>query len=260
MLFFDDNNFSFGYAGELVTEEPYIHVRRVLKKSFEIIYVTKGILYMEEDGIKYELTPNQILVLEQGKFQGGYKVHEGGTAFYWMHYHTDNLPIPLKLYTGDEYHEVKSLFKKLLHVYSTHTYGKCAKDALALCIYEELKKISKSEKSFPPIINKITEYVKRNLEKKLTVSSIANKFGYNPDYLSRVFYNATGITLKEHIIDTKLKEAKNYLLTTDLPLKQIAGKLGFEDENLFIKFFSYHEKQAPTACRNSYFNSRILNK
>ena len=105
MLILDNTKFSFLSVGELSTDKPYIHMKRVMK-SFEVIFVTNGTLYMEEDGIQYALTPNQILVLEPDKFHRGYKIHEGGTAFYWFHYRTDNLPIPFKTYTGNEYHEV----------------------------------------------------------------------------------------------------------------------------------------------------------
>ena len=259
MLTFDNTNFSFLSVGELSTDKPYIHMKRVMK-SFEVVFVTNGTLYMEEDGIQYELTPNQILVLEPDKLHRGYKIHEGGTAFYWFHYKTDSLPIPFKTYTGNEYHEAKLLLKKLLHVSNTPSYSVYARDALALSVYEELKKIMKEDAFFKPAIKKITEYVRGNIKSNITVASVAAKLGYNPDYLSKAFCKATGITLKKYIIDARLNAAKDYLHTSNLSVKQIAYELGFDDETLFIKFFTYHEKLSPTAYRNKYFNTYILNK
>ena len=259
MLTFGNTNFSFLSVGELSTENPYIHMKRVID-SFEVIFVTNGTLYMEEDGIQYELTQNQILVLESGKLHRGYKIHEGGTAFYYFHYRTDNLPIPFKTYTGNEYHEVKLLLKKLLHVSHTPSYSVYARDALALSIYEELKKIIKEEVFFKPVIKKITEYVRGNINSSITVASVAAALGYNPDYLSKAFCKATGTTLKKYIIEARLNAAKDYLHTSDLSVKQISYELGFDDEALFIKFFTYHEKISPTSYRNKYFNTFIRNK
>lgn len=259
MLKLENSTFSYYMSGELDTQEPYIHMKRTMK-SYELIFVTKGILYMEENGIQYELSQNQMIILEPDKLHRGYKIHEGGTGFYWFHYNADNLPIPFKTYTGKEYHETKALLKKMFHVSKTPTYSETACDALALCIYEELKQISKEGISFKPVVKKITEHIRVNLDKKLTVASIAQKFGYNPDYLSKAFCNATGITLKQYIVDSKLKVAKDYLHSTELSIKQIAYNLGFNDELVFIKFFTYHEMQSPTAFRNKYFNTHILNK
>lgn len=39
-----------------------------------------------------------------------------------------------------------------------------------------------------------------------------------------------------------MKLAKDFLLTTDMSVKQISRELGYSEENLFIKFFTYHEK------------------
>ncbi len=256
MLKLDDAQFSFRSIGELSTTEPYRHMERVMK-SYEVIFVTNGILYMEEDGIKYELYPNQIIVLEPDKLHRGYKVYEGGTSFYWMHYTTDSLPIPFKTYLGNEYHEAKQLLKKLLHIAYTPAYSVYARDALALSIYEELKKISILSDSFKPVIKKAIEHVRINIKEKVTVASIAKELGYNPDYLSKAFCNAMGMTLKKYITVSKLKAAKDYLHSSELSVKQIAYELGFENEMLFVKFFSYHEKMSPAAYRNKYFNTYI---
>ena len=43
-------------------------------------------------------------------------------------------------------------------------------------------------------------------------------------------------------------------------MKQIASELGFSNENLFIKFFLYHEKITPTAFRSRYYNTHLNNR
>lgn len=46
-----------------------------------------------------------------------------------------------------------------------------------------------------------------------------------------------------------MKLAKDFLLTTDMSVKQISRELGYSEENLFIKFFTYHEKISPAAFK-----------
>jgi AraC-like DNA-binding protein len=57
-----------------------------------------------------------------------------------------------------------------------------------------------------------------------------------------------------------MKLAKDLLLTTDMSVKQISRELGYSEENLFIKFFTYHEKISPAAFKAKYCNTHINNK
>ena len=57
-----------------------------------------------------------------------------------------------------------------------------------------------------------------------------------------------------------MKLAKDLLLTTDMSVKQISRELGYSEENLFIKFFTYHEKISPAAFLAKYCNTHINHK
>jgi YesN/AraC family two-component response regulator len=94
----------------------------------------------------------------------------------------------------------------------------------------------------------------------VTVSEIADHYGYNVDYIGKLFKANFGLSLKKYIALQRLNLAKDLLLTTMLSVKQIAGEIGYEDENAFVKFFVYHEKMSPTVFRNNYFNTHINNR
>ena len=100
-------------------------------------------------------------------------------------------------------------------------------------------------------MNKIREWVRINSEKPLRVSDIAGEFGYNVDYLARIFKKITGISIKTFINDMRMNLLRNQLLSTDLPLKRIASDFGFDDYKSFLKFFTYHEGVTPTEFRES---------
>ena len=93
-----------------------------------------------------------------------------------------------------------------------------------------------------------------------TCLEIAQNFGYNTDYIGKYFKKARGIGLKEYLTAQRIKLAKDLLLTTDMSVKQISRELGYGEENLFIKFFTYHEKISPAAFKAKYCNTHINNK
>ena len=110
------------------------------------------------------------------------------------------------------------------------------------------------------LANKAAEYIRININKNISAKAVSEKFKYNCDYLSKLFKKTFDIGIKEYIIKEKINIAKDMLLTTDFSIKEISAKLGFRDENLFIKFFMYHEKISPGKFRNKYFNVHFNNK
>ena len=68
----------------------------------------------------------------------------------------------------------------------------------------------------------------------------------NADYLSRVFKNETGTSLKEHIIRRKMDAARMLLTTTELPVSVIASKLGYDNFSYFSQVYRRVMGASPT--------------
>ncbi len=260
MIRFENGRFfSYEMIGEFRSDEPWIHPRRVIN-SFEVILVLEGEVHIAEEEAQYSLYKDGILILSPDKEHYGFKTSVGTTAFYWFHFHTD-LPLPFKTLGGAEVYEIKKQLKRLLHVTNTPSYSSDVSDALGFLIFEELSQRGGMEASSNlGLVSKIKEYIRGNLLKYPTVAEISSHFGYNPDYIGKLFKNTVGVGLKEYISAERLKPAKDMLLTTSKTVKQIALELNFSEENLFIKFFCYHEGCSPTAYRSKYYNTHINNK
>lgn len=251
--------FSYDMIGEFHSSGEWIHPGRNIK-SYEIILVLEGTVYIAEETREYILQKNQLLILEPFMEHYGYKTVSEPTAFYWLHFFTD-LEIPLKSYMGADIYEIKQLIKKLLHITNTPTYSPAAADSAGYLIFEELIRLSAEDTSSNhALASQITEYIRNNKKRGITVSDIARHFGYNADYIGKYFKKIHGIGLKEYLAVQRIKLAKDFLLTTDMSVKQISSELGYNEENLFIKFFTYHEKISPAAFKAKYCNTHINNK
>ena len=251
--------FSYDMIGEFHSSGEWIHPKRRIN-SFEVILVLEGTVYIAEETREYALQKNQLLLLEPFKEHYGYKAVSEPTAFYWFHFFTD-LKIPLKSYNGTDIYEIKQLLKKLLHISNSPIYSSAAADSAGYLVFEELIRLSLEENtSNQALVAKITEYIRNNIKNGVTVSNIADHFGYNADYIGKYFKRIHGIGLKEYLAVQKIKFAKDFLLTTDMSVKQISRELGYSEENLFIKFFTYHERISPAAFKAKYCNTHINNK
>lgn len=249
-------------SGLFSTSQKWIHPRRIID-SYEIIYVTNGEVYIEENGIEYHLNRGDALLLLPGTVHTGSRISEGVTEFFWMHFLTDNIDCfgLGKTVSAEGEYITLNLFRELLHVANTEGMPAYAKDFSCGSIITHLSAIGKgTENGATSAFSKISEWVRMNIRQDMKVADIAEIFGYNKTYISRLFKRYSGLTLKDYINRERIKCAKELLLTTESSIKDIAFDLGFGDENLFVKFFKYHENMSPTKFRNMYFNIHMNNK
>ncbi len=87
------------------------------------------------------------------------------------------------------------------------------------------------------LIDQIEAYIQAHLEDPLHISDISDVFYLNADYLSRVYRSATGVSLKDYILEQKMKNAQTLLRTTHLPISVIASKLGYDNFSYFSQVY-----------------------
>ncbi|GAA4335364.1 helix-turn-helix domain-containing protein [Mucilaginibacter gynuensis] len=79
----------------------------------------------------------------------------------------------------------------------------------------------------------------------------ADQLNVHPNYLNSLVKNQTGKTLREHIQERLLYEAKSLLLQTDWDIKTISYVLGFSEHAAFTTFFHKKEKISPSIFREN---------
>ena len=83
-------------------------------------------------------------------------------------------------------------------------------------------------------------------------------FGYNDKYISHMFREIGGVTLKQFILQKKAEEASFFLTDTNLSVEEIAFRLGYSDSHNFTRSYKRDTGFSPTAYRNA-FSKRVLN-
>ena len=255
----ENGYFDYEKIGKFSINGEWVHPRRIIK-TFELIVVLEGTVYLSEDGCDYVLSENDAIILEAGKEHFGTKSTSGKVSFYWLHFYTDR-GMPFKVFRSGQLHDIKYLLRKLLHVANSVNADKDECDAVTFMIFKECERLQNDARKLPPsLIGLIKETVRNEMPKRCEVADIAKAIGYNRDYLGKVFGEYTGISLKDYIAKKRISYAENLLLTTEMSVKEIAGVLGYDEENTFIKFFVYHKGISPRRFKNQYFNTHVNNK
>ena len=99
------------------------------------------------------------------------------------------------------------------------------------------------------IADSFKNLVRNNLTKGGTVTSYARQLHMTPKHLTSAIKKEEGRSAKQLMQEIILLEAKTLLLQTDLPVADIAFRLGFRDASHFNKMFKTLTRITPTTFR-----------
>ncbi|MBQ4086711.1 MAG: AraC family transcriptional regulator [Clostridia bacterium] len=249
MLIWNQHTLSYAGGGLFTTTLPWVHPERT-EKTYEIIYMTKGVAHMEENGEPFTLEKGDLKVLTPGLPHRGTKESLPPTEFYWHHFHFSG---DLSAYLSGQtlFRGISSgVFPEILHL--ENISGKDAAEPALLYLLSTLMHQAEN-KEHNRLANRVLEWTRINADASLTVSGVAKHFGYHPDHLSRLVKAHSGVGLKDVLDGFIITRAKDLLDNSTYSVKEIADMLGFRDANLFVNFYKYHENTTPTRyrCRNS---------
>ncbi len=117
-----------------------------------------------------------------------------------------------------------------------------------------LKVIDTSDENALPgrMVEELDNYIRENSGEEISNTEIGAIFGYHPFYVSRMLKERKGITLRQYIINYRLKNAKRLLELTDKSAADIAQECGFTDASYFAKTFKSAFGMTPKEYRNGF--------
>ncbi|MEZ2443458.1 helix-turn-helix domain-containing protein [Chitinophaga sp. RCC_12] len=85
-----------------------------------------------------------------------------------------------------------------------------------------------------------------------SVEFLAEQLNVSPRYLSDMLRSLTGQNAQQHIHEKLIEKAKEYLMSTQLSVAEIAYQLGFEHPQSFNKLFKRKTNLTPVAFKQSF--------
>ncbi|MBA4165992.1 MAG: AraC family transcriptional regulator [Chitinophagaceae bacterium] len=183
-----------------------------------------------------------------------YKADENDPwTIYWIHFKgaqsnaiVDLLINQLNGYIGwlpfneDRIHLFTDIYAHLEKGYSMDnlTYANmCLWHYLNSFIFSNKFNVTKKTAALNPVEQSV-EFMQINIEKFLTLEDIARSVHLSPSHFSSLFKRDTGFPPIEYFNHLKIQKACQFLLFTDLKIKQVAATLGIEDPYYFSRMFT----------------------
>ncbi|MCZ8521158.1 MULTISPECIES: response regulator transcription factor [Paenibacillus] len=118
-----------------------------------------------------------------------------------------------------------------------------------LAAYQEEADGSRALQTDHAELNKVLRHIHAHLHEDLNLTGLARSVNMDPHYFSKLFKKKTGENLISYVQRQRVEQAKKLLLETNLAVKEIGERLGFENENYFFRTFKRWTNETPGAFR-----------
>lgn len=100
-------------------------------------------------------------------------------------------------------------------------------------------------------IKNVHDYMKENLEKRITIEELSKKFAMNSTTLKTVFKDVYGTSIAAHIKEHRMEKAAELLANTDFSINEIASSVGYESQSKFSMVFKDYYNLSPIEYRKT---------
>ncbi|RAV23203.1 helix-turn-helix domain-containing protein [Paenibacillus contaminans] len=250
------------------------HVPPGVRADFEIKYVARGQIALQQAGLSIAGSPGDLFFLDNQKghscehgtftlFSFGFNVAqnapEGKRLYEQIQAIFAKLPQKLKL---DIHGRMIRRYTELNKEISVRSFGyevnlKCLMVQLLIEVMRICLVIRSSASNITPyqynkytdLISDIIVYLQENAGEHIDLHELGGKYMLNPRYLNRIFKGATGFPIFRYHQMIKVEKAKKLLSTSGLNLLEIAMELGFESSQSFSKFYKKMTLITPSEYR-----------
>ena len=109
-------------------------------------------------------------------------------------------------------------------------------------------------------LSQVTAFMKSHYREDIRLEEVADRFGFSPTYLSRIFQKYAQVNYRTYLIDLRVKYAVRELINTDREIGDIAMDHGFPDGRAFAKAFKKRYGCLPSVYRKNLAGQGVQSK
>lgn len=230
-----------------------------------IIYCVEGKGWVTINGKETEyLAPGNFVIVPTGVPHKYAADEKNPWSIYWMHFKGDltkKMIATFKFQPGDHVGYVSFQENRLRLFEDMYTnlemgYGYDNLSYANMCLYYYLSTFlfadnynMTAKKQSQSTINQSISFMKNHIDEMLTLADMASSVNLSASHFSFIFKKATGFPPIEYFNHLKVQKACQYLLFTELRIKEIAIRLGLIDHYYFSRMFAKVIGMSPATYR-----------
>jgi AraC-like DNA-binding protein len=232
--------------------------------QYILIYCVDGKGKAEISGKKYELGPGSVIIIPAGEQHCYSASEEDSWTIYWVHFKgADAGQLVSALMEKTHHHQGTvafqarriSLFEDI-YACLERGYGNdnlayanvCLYHYIASFVYQDKFNLTDNRQAGDAVELSIN-YMRQNLDRLRSLEEIAASVNFSASHYSAMFRKKTGFSPIEYFNHLKIQKACQYLIFTELRIKEISDKLGIEDPFYFSRMFNKLMGMSPNQYR-----------
>ncbi len=232
-------------------QEKHAELNKTKINFNELTVVLKGQLNYTVNGKNFSIFAGDVVFIKSDSVRQREKADNADYySFNFLSEENFDLPLILKGGANDVVYQIINAFD------SIYKYTNNLQDErftlLLSCIIKQLK-VQRVIELEPALVNQIKNYIRVNLNKKITLFDISEQTHYSISHCEMVFSKTTGLSITNYIIKKRIEKAKSLLVEKALTLTEVADAVGFADYNYFSRVFKKETGISPLLYRNAYF-------
>jgi len=100
-------------------------------------------------------------------------------------------------------------------------------------------------------VTKCLQYIHENTDKDISIKQLANIACLTEDHLIRIFKKEMSTTPLKYIHTKKMEKAQLLLITTEMPIRDIALELSMDNTSYFNRIFKQYTGKTPSQYKES---------
>ena len=117
-------------------------------------------------------------------------------------------------------------------------------------IYDQSAMDTEGNQGNSEIVEEYMNYIIENYDHEIDLPKIVHEYGISPSHFRKLFKNETNKAPHEFLVDYRIKQAKNLLLTHKYTVTEVAFMVGYDDYHYFSRLFTNKVGCSPKAFQN----------
>lgn len=243
-------------------------IRKEGSLEYIFLYCIKGEGEVRINNKNLKISPNTYVIIPPLVAHHYKSSLENPWSIYWMHFSGNSADLLYKRYYDGIEPEVKSIPFEEQRLKDIDNMMNLLEENLTERNLEVVNIIllhflSSFIYNFNPInslktdsIRESMDYMRKNLDKILRIQELASQQNLSVSRYSKLFREKTGLSPVKYFIQMKIQKSCQYLYFTDLSIKEICCKVGFDDPYYFSRMFKKLMGIAPSKYKAGYIKIR----
>lgn len=232
-------------------------------KEFQILYISRGRGSLEVHGQLHEMSQGSAFLAIPGIPHKYKPVYETGWHEYWVGFkgsffdsmiEKDILSLDHLLFNPGINSRIIENFRLILEEVKAQKplfqYRACAGIVTLLMDIFTLERRNEQPNYYEEIVEKAKIIMEDNCFSNISITEISGQSGVSVPRLNEIFKAYTSMTPYQYFIHIKIQKAKNLLTQKDASVKEVAYKLGFDDQFYFSRLFKNKTGFSPSELKH----------